>query len=206
MDEPTKRCTGPCGEVKPLTDFHRDSRRPDGRQFWCRVCAAEYKRRYREDKANREAERATDRERYANNREAELKRKRASGQRYREANREVISERKRQYREANWDTISEHKRQYNEDIRDAVLAHYSPYTPPRCMCCKNREDLTIDHVNGDGGVRRRELFGSDSTNGCGMFYRWLIKQGFPADPPLQVLCRSCNSSKQQAGDCRLVHA
>jgi hypothetical protein len=186
--------------VKPLTDFYRASSNLDGRQYRCKACTAEYKRQNRV--AYRETDRETERQRYAANPEP----RRVSGYRYREANREAISERKRQYREANWDTISEHKRQYNEDIRDAVLAHYSPYAPPRCMCCKNREDLTIDHVNGDGGVRRRELFGSDSTNGCGMFYRWLIKQGFPADPPLQVLCRSCNSSKQQAGDCRLVHA
>lgn len=35
-----KRCTGPCGETKPLDAFRRDRSRRDGRQSWCRVCVS----------------------------------------------------------------------------------------------------------------------------------------------------------------------
>jgi hypothetical protein len=35
--ELTKRC-GNCGEVKPLTSFHKDRGSKDGRVFWCKEC------------------------------------------------------------------------------------------------------------------------------------------------------------------------
>ena len=35
-----KRCTGPCGEEKPLDAFARHRGRRDGHQSWCRVCKA----------------------------------------------------------------------------------------------------------------------------------------------------------------------
>lgn len=32
-----KACTK-CGELKPLTDFHRNRNEKDGHAFWCRAC------------------------------------------------------------------------------------------------------------------------------------------------------------------------
>lgn len=48
MCERLKRCRK-CGEMKPLTEFHRRSEAKDGLQSWCKVCALEY------DQANRKA-------------------------------------------------------------------------------------------------------------------------------------------------------
>ena len=43
----TKRCSK-CGEVKPLTEFRKDSKRGDGHGSWCRVCKnASDRARYR---------------------------------------------------------------------------------------------------------------------------------------------------------------
>lgn len=36
--EGTKRCTGPCGEEKPLSAFHKHSGNKNGRQHDCMVC------------------------------------------------------------------------------------------------------------------------------------------------------------------------
>jgi hypothetical protein len=35
---PTKQCKGPCGQVKPLDQFHRRARSRDGLQAHCRAC------------------------------------------------------------------------------------------------------------------------------------------------------------------------
>lgn len=43
-DTPTikeKKCTGKCGLVKPLTDFHRNGQHSDGRASDCKVCSRE---------------------------------------------------------------------------------------------------------------------------------------------------------------------
>lgn len=37
MPEPTKRCAA-CKETKPLTEFHRDRRKPDGLRSRCKAC------------------------------------------------------------------------------------------------------------------------------------------------------------------------
>ncbi len=65
-----------------------------------------------------------------------------------------------------------------------------------CVCNKCKEDrierLTIDHKNNDGAARRKKY-------GCktgSRFYRWLIKNAFPNDLGLQVLCFNCNCSKR----------
>lgn len=74
-----KSCTK-CGEVKPLDDYYRQRKMPDGRQPRCKTCAAEYQRRH-----------------YAENRDKELERAR----RWREENRDKVREIKRRYYEEN---------------------------------------------------------------------------------------------------------
>jgi hypothetical protein len=76
-----------------------------------------------------------------------------------------------------------------------VFAHYGTW----CACCGTTEQLTIDHVNGDGAKHRR-LMGS----GGGTFiYHWLVVNGFP--PGFQTLCGPCNQSKGRGPACRLTH-
>lgn len=43
MSEQTKVCGGPCGERKPLSDFHKDKRRSDGHVKMCKPCRKEYR-------------------------------------------------------------------------------------------------------------------------------------------------------------------
>jgi hypothetical protein len=81
--------------------------------------------------------------------------------------------------------------------REKVFAHYGQW----CACCGSAENLTIDHVNGDGKEHRAELGRPSSYQ----FYLWLIREGFPSDPPLQVLCLRCNQSKKRNPRCRLNH-
>jgi hypothetical protein len=85
--------------------------------------------------------------------------------------------------------------------RDQVLDHYGRVC--NCPDCGATDNLTIDHVNGDGAAHRAELFGHSRGSGYG-FYRWLIAQGFPDG--FQVLCNSCNDSKADGAACRINHA
>jgi hypothetical protein len=66
------------------------------------------------------------------------------------------------------------------------------YGSPECKCGeKDMVVLTLDHVNDDGAEQRRE----SNTRGYN-FYFMLRRNGFPNDPPLQVLCMNCNIRKR----------
>lgn len=217
-DDATKRCNT-CGETKPLDQFHRMSDSSDGHQYVCKQCRAEKaarvraerpedvrarQRRYRE--RNRETLRAKGRayialpenrerarERYLENREEVLARQRQ----YQDANRDLIRERNRQSYWANPELARERVRRRASEVRAQVFGHYGT----ACACCSRTDDLSIDHIAGDGRQHRDELFG---RQGGGVeFYLWLITRGFPEG--YQTLCRPCNGSKATGTRCRLKH-
>ena len=90
----------------------------------------------------------------------------------------------------------EYARHQRSTNRAMVLDHYGH----ECACCGSTENLTLDHVNGDGKQHRAEIGGSGSV-----LYGWLVANDFPVDPPLQVLCFPCNKSKGTGDRCRLDH-
>ena len=56
-----------CWEWKPVSEFHKSSRLPDGYQTWCHKCINEYKMEWRE--SNRSEEEKTERNRVIENKE-----------------------------------------------------------------------------------------------------------------------------------------
>ena len=78
-------------------------------------------------------------------------------------------------------------------LRQIVLEHYGA----ACACCGEslQEFLTVDHVNGDGHLRRQQ--GTDQSGVA--WYRQIIRNGFPQD--LQLLCWNCNEAKRIYGTC-----
>ena len=76
--------------------------------------------------------------------------------------------------------------------REKVFARYGT----SCACCGATEDLTIDHVNGDGAEHRAALGNRD-------IYGWLVVNGFP--PGFQTLCGPCNRSKARGPACTIDH-
>lgn len=80
----------------------------------------------------------------------------------------------------------------NQECRIEVLSHYSG-GKPKCKCCGERTDqfLTLDHINNDGNIQRREL-GQRKP-----MYRRLRRLGFPAG--YQVLCWNCNCGRAKNG-------
>ena len=166
-----------CGEAKPLDQFHRDASRQDGLWLWCKACGRETQRRYRQKNPERARERS---------------------RRWHEENRDRAAAYGRRWVQENPDRARELPRLRRERLRTAVFDHYGQ----ACACCGTAENLSIDHVNGDGTEHRMELFGSSNVS-TGM-YLWLIRNGFPAG--FQTLCRSCNASKKRGERCHLDHA
>lgn len=85
------------------------------------------------------------------------------------------------------------KRADKQALKAEALAAYGG---PVCMDCGSIEfdRLTLDHVNGDGAEHRRVLTG-DARQGGYKFYLQLKARGWPNDPPLRVLCGTCNHKK-----------
>ena len=142
-----------CGEAKPLDQFHRDASRQDGLWLWCKACGRETQRRYRQKNPERARERS---------------------RRWHEENRDRAAAYGRRWVQENPDRARELPRLRRERLRTAVFDHYGQ----ACACCGTAENLSIDHVNGDGTEHRMELFGSSNVS-TGM-YLWLIRNGFPA--------------------------
>lgn len=213
-DTATKRCNK-CGQVKPLSEFHRLASAPDGHQYTCKECKAEHakenrpaartsKQKYREK--NRETIRAKGREyardpevrerareRYQENRDERIEQMRRGYQ----ANRETRLEQGREYYQENLDVVRGRVRDRADRLRAQVFGHYGA----SCACCGRTDDLSIDHVDGNGHEHREEIFGRQG--GGAEFYHWLIKHGFPEG--YQTLCRPCNQSKFTGERCRLQH-
>lgn len=168
-----KRCKT-YGQDKPLTEFYRDKQNRDGYRAHCKDCWNARVRAHRRD-----------------NIDEALRREQAR----REANRELFRERGRCWAQENKEQQVNYQRAYSADLLGQVLAHYGD----RCACCGATEQLTIDHINGDGNEHRIQLFGSGKAAGR-QFYRWLIRNGFPEG--YQTLCGLCNNSKGRRERCQ----
>lgn len=149
-DQPQTKTCNRCHETKPLTEFHKLSKAPDGRQYTCKPCAIE--RALRRAKDNPEAKRAAD-QRYASTDEYKAKRnaRRADNvehaqevaKRWRENNREHYLEKKREewkrYREKHplpekplpkrphTESQKEKKRQLYYENRERIQAQQKAY-------------------------------------------------------------------------------
>ena len=88
----------------------------------------------------------------------------------------------------------EKKRLRYRALKQKVIDHYGG----RCECCgeSRHEFLNIDHTNGGGRAHRDKDFGGKSGS---IFYRWLIKNGYPSE--FRVLCWNCNCSIGLFGYC-----
>ena len=111
LETQMKKCTK-CGEVKELSEYHKNKSEKDAHVYRCKLCVSKKSQEY-----------------YKKNRE-KIKKYRATNQKtnqkkYREKNREKIKERDKVYREKNRDIIRarnrvfarEHKEEYREKRR-----------------------------------------------------------------------------------------
>lgn len=91
--------------------------------------------------------------------------------------------------ESNPGRVRELSRAYDRRLRSSVINAYGGV----CACCGEREKdfLTIDHINGGGTKHRKQLHGK--------VYAQLRRSGFP--PGYRVLCWNCNWAYRLHGNC-----
>jgi len=85
-----------------------------------------------------------------------------------------------------------YQRNRNLKNKRIVFEQISHNDPPFCLIC-DEEDfdvLTLDHVNNDGKAWRK-IHGMGSA-----MHEWLIRNKFPEEPQLEVLCANCNLRKE----------
>lgn len=161
-----------CGITKTIDDFP-----PNAVDYWCRVCRKNYaialyhKKRAALDAQSLEQLRGTVNRRQNQRRAEKL------------AN--MTPDEAIKYRQA----VNAGNLKRRNEVRDAVYKAYGGY---RCACCGETERafLSIDHVNNDGSVHRRQ----NNLKTGEQMYRWLIRNKFPSG--FQILCMNCNWGKR----------
>lgn len=90
----------------------------------------------------------------------------------------------------NQDKIKQYRENTKIKLKIEIISHYS-HNINACACCGEDmfEFLTIDHINNDGAIHRKNI-----TNNL---YTWLRKNNFPEG--FQVLCWNCNCGKSING-------
>ena len=164
-----KRCSN-CGELKPLSEFHKHRGRKDGLRSQCKTCCLAYATRYRE--ANRE-ELAAFHRRY---REAHPEKCAASDKRWYEANRERDATKHKRWVKANREKEEGYRQQRRAHKLVATVEAFDimkvwerdGYT---CVYCGSTDHLGQDHIMP------------------------LSRGGAHSPDNLCIACRSCNSSK-----------
>ena len=102
----------------------------------------------------------------------------------------------KKYYESHKEEIAKYKRERNELFKTQVLEHYGPI----CACCgeTHKEFLTVDHVNGEGYIHRKNTKLPRSSE-------WLARNNFPEG--FQILCMNCNYLKgnEKVKFCKVHH-
>ncbi len=151
LKEDTKKCSGPCGEVKSFTDFSKDKSRKCGRHPYCKLC----QKQYRED--NKDKLLKQKKEYYEDNKEEICKKQRQ----YNTDNNEEITKRRKQNRLDNYEEFLECEKQYREDNMDQILCNqrrirkrnkkYTDKIKDKQYCCICGEShsacLDFDHID-----------------------------------------------------------
>ena len=109
---------------------------------------------------------------------------------YQKSHKEQLKE----YERKRYDKRHEYRLTYFRRLKDTVLRAYGGV----CKCCgeDQLEFLSIDHINNDGALHRKE----SNCGGGSSFYLWLKRHGYPTYN-FQVLCFNCNYAKHRYGLC-----
>ena len=96
----------------------------------------------------------------------------------------------------------ERMRNHNRKLKLEVLSHYANGFLG-CVCCKTEygEFLTLDHIENDGHIHRRKLFGVNMGMAGQALYMKLKQLGYPETPRLQILCFNCQTMKWAKEPC-----
>ncbi len=89
------------------------------------------------------------------------------------------------------DAMRQKNRRNHRIVREMCIQHYGG----KCECCgeDKYEFLALDHIDGGG----RKHHASVGNKLC----RWLVRNNFPQEPRIRVLCHNCNMARGFYGYC-----
>lgn len=167
MNSNMKVCTK-CLSSKEESLFYKRASSKNGLDSWCKECSSKDRARIYILKKDKKLNQS--KEYYINNKKK-------------------ISEKaalKKNY-------IREQRRNAGQLRKSLVLKEYGG----SCTCCGESEEdfLSIDHINNDGNIHRRELKEKFKVGAGSGFYRWIVANNFPKGN-LQALCMNCQTGKR----------
>jgi hypothetical protein len=163
-----------CNRNLDLSEFNKNKRRKDGREWQCRSCKA---KKYRE---NREQILQNAKNNYRENREARLAQKKERHSKKRE---EILEQRRRAWKE------NPNIKRNNYNYRKRQKQKCYEILGAKCIGCghSDPDTLVIDHVYNDGQEERKQISIIKLRN-C-------IISSNNADGRYQLLCFNCNLKK-----------
>ena len=180
----TKTCTK-CGQELSISEFWFNAKKGLHNPA-CRACQKLAREAWRA--ANPKRRREIDRAWVLANPE----RVKAAQERWKERNPGAAAQRAAEWYQQNKGEVRSRERSRYQEAKDTVYAVYGG----KCACCGESESkfLSIDHVNNDGNIRRKEMQYGVGGNGGGIkLYATIISEGFP--DTYQILCMNCNWGK-----------
>jgi 5-methylcytosine-specific restriction endonuclease McrA len=168
-----QKCSA-CGEVKPLTEFYKASRRWNGVDSRCKLCATRIASQWGKDNAERLN--AGARERWKRVSAEKRARRRADSRRYYARNAEALREAGRRYQAENpeYKRMAEQRRRARKmgnGVFDIIPKDFARLLRGPCAACGSDVEISLDHVVP------------------------IARGGRHSVGNLQPLCKSCNSSK-----------
>ena len=180
-----KICTR-CKERKPLDEFNRMSKSPDGRQKWCNGCRSEYRI------SNRESKAAYDRARY----EADPERHRTRARESRRNNPDYLTKYNRAYYQKNSKKIATNVQKWQQDNPDKSRAIKVRHKAAKRNAAGYFTDADIQNLlrsqHGHCVYCKCDITGSYTVD----HITPLSRGGTNWPDNLQLVCASCNSSKK----------
>lgn len=101
----------------------------------------------------------------------------------------------KKWNKANEPKVKAMRKAVSAERRRIVFEHYGN----ACTCCGSDipEFLELHHLDGNGRQHRKEVLRSAGH----LYYHWLIKNNFPTDIRLCLLCGNCHGSISYLGYC-----
>lgn len=135
-----KKCSK-CSVSKPLNEFHKNKRKPDGLRCECKQCAIEYRRNYYE---NNRADILRKKKEYAIRNKDML---RLKSRKYWVDNRETLCENKRNHYKENRSRLLEEKKDYYKKNKEAIKQKEREYRLKNSDKIKSRLRANRDRIN-----------------------------------------------------------
>lgn len=189
----SKRCNV-CQDEKPLADFYRHAKSPDGRGYTCKKCSVARARQWAKEHPDRHREnvqRRSQSDEFKAKRRARYAEKRADRAAARSnwytRNRDEINAKRRERYSADPEYRAKNlanRRQWSHENRGAHARWWREYAYGltreqydamviaqlgRCAICDQQSDLVVDHIDTDDGPVVRGLLCDRCNHGLGHF-------------------------------------